>query len=275
MQNLLQLILRYSTLFSFLILEFLAFFMVVQYNQKQNKIFASSSSKIVGDLYMRYDRVKDFLGLRNQLNDLKAENASLRSKLDKFLENQDIAYELIDSLKENIKYIPATVISRSDVGKNNTLTLDKGKIDGIMPHMGVITKNGIVGIVRNVSDHFSVVMSIYHSQSKISTVIKSRDINGSLVWEDLDMHYMNLNYVPKFYKEISPGDTLVTSSYSSIFPPGIEIGFIEEISEKEGDNNFVIRVKMKDSFYKINNVYVVDIKDRLEKDILTKEANEQ
>ncbi len=274
MQNLLQLILRYSSVWSFLILEAISFYLVIQFNQKQNSIFLSSASQVSGSIYERYDKITDYLNLKKQVESLKQENSKLRALITNTNDSEFLHSTPLDSLIESSRYIAAGVINKSLIGRNNTITINKGRLHGVEPHMGVINSDGLVGIVRNVSDKYAVVMSVYHSKSRISALIKGKDLHGSLIWENMDNRYMNLKYIPKYYDEVSKGDTIVTSSYSNIFPSNIELGTIEEVREKQDDSNFIIKVKMNHQFHKLDYVYVVDFLDKEEKEELQKELNE-
>ena len=269
MQNLLQLILRFSSVWTFLILEVLSFYIVIQYNQRQGKIFFSSAGRISGELYERYDRVTDYLSLKKQVESLKDENSRLRAQIDNYNTAEYLSALPLDSVVENAQFIPAGIISKSVINRNNTITVNRGRNHGIEPHMGVINSNGIVGIVRNVTDRYAVVMSLFHSKSKISAAVKGRpDVYGSLVWESMDTRYMSLKYIPKYKEEIQLGDTIVTTAYSNIFPQNIELGFIEKIERGQDDPHFQIKVRMKEQLSKLDYVYVVKFLDRAERDFL-------
>ena len=269
MQNLLQLILRFSSVWTFLILEALSFYIVIQYNQRQGKIFFSSASRISGNLYERYDRMTDYFSLKKQVESLKDENSQLRAQLDNYNTAEYLTALPLDSVMDNAKFIPAGIISKSVLNRNNTITINRGRNHGIEPHMGVINSSGIIGIVRNVTDRYAVIMSIFHSKTQISAAVKGReDVYGSLVWESMDTRYMNLKYIPKYKEEIQPGDTIVTTAYSNIFPQQIELGTIEKIERGQDDPHFQIKVKMKEQLSKLDYVYVVKFLDRAERDFL-------
>ena len=264
MQNFLQFLLRNGTLWTFIVLELICLSIVIRYNRTQQQIFASSSSRFLGGIYERYDGFVDYIGLRKDAAELNAEIARLRTVIDEYntlFSQEDLNLDSIETQPE-FDYMAARIISKSVIGANNTLTINKGKQDGIDEHMGVISTNGIVGIVRQVSDHYAVVMSNFHSKSNVSAAIKNRNIHGSLVWEGLDVNYMSLKYIPN-YINVSKGDTITTSGYSHIFPANIQIGLIDEKPEKVGDH-YKIKVLLDSDLEDLEYVYVVKKINRLE-----------
>lgn len=261
MRQLLQLFLRFGGLFLFLILEGLCFYLIVNFNQKQKQIYLSSASDLVGGFYERYENTIDYLNLKDQIKNLMEENARLRRQLPNasYINNQQTdTVQLVkeDTLIQRYEYIPAKVINNSIVSTNNLLTLNKGSKEGVAPHMGVIGREGIVGIIRNVGDHYSSVMSILHSQTRISASIRPSGYFGSLVWKtSRNPQFMQLEAIPKHAK-IEIGDTVQTSGYS-IFPEGIIIGLVEERTIEPGNNFYNIKVKLTNDLAKINHTYIV------------------
>ena len=118
------------------------------------------------------------------------------------------------------------------------------------------TVNGIVGVVRNVSENYASVISLLNTKLGISVKLKKNGYFGSASWSG--MHYTDLsvkeipNHVP-----IMIGDTIITSGYSTIFPEGIFIGTINKFTQKEGSNFYNISVKLSTNFKTLSYVYVV------------------
>lgn len=59
----------------------------------------------------------------------------------------------------------ASVIKNSIQHAKNYLTIDKGTKDGLVQDMGVITSNGVVGIVENTSKNFATVQTLLNELS--------------------------------------------------------------------------------------------------------------
>ena len=127
--------------------------------------------------------------------------------------------------------------------------------------MGVMNKNGLIGIVQNSNTKFSRVLSILNSKSRISARIKNKGYFGNLIWKNLDVERMELEAIPT-HASIAIGDTIVTSGYSTMFPQGIQIGTIETFTTKKGASNYSITVKLNNDLSKSQRVFIIDNKSQ-------------
>ena len=137
------------------------------------------------------------------------------------------------------------------------MTLNRGKSHGIKSNTGVITNNGIVGVVQKVSKNYAGVMSILHHNTRISAKLKSSDYFGSLVWKKNDARYMYLDAIPK-HAELEKGDTIITSGFSTMFPEGIMIGTVSKAKIIDGSNFYEIKVRLSSDMNNLNHVFVVN-----------------
>jgi rod shape-determining protein MreC len=122
--------------------------------------------------------------------------------------------------------------------------------------MAVVSPNGIVGIVNGVSSNFSYVMSLLHSETKISAKLKKNNATGSVSWEGGSYKSGMLADIPSHIL-IKTGDTVITSGFSLDFPEGIIIGNIASYTLNPGDNFYKIKINFSTDFNKLDNVYVV------------------
>lgn len=264
MNNLLLFIIRYSAFLLFLFLELIAIVLIVKYNDDQRSIFLNSSSIISGKLYNVADKAYEYNNLRTVADSLAQENARLKAELyntQRTLEYLPSDDQPIDScLLEPFNLIHARVINNSINQRNNHFTIDRGAIDSIRPGMGVISPNGIAGIVDQVGERYSTAISILHSAARISASIRRNQYFGSLVWKEIDPEHMILEAVPR-QADIVKGDTVVTSGYSFIYPKGIFIGTIADFWSEGGSNYYTIKVKLHEDIARLDRVYVVDYKE--------------
>lgn len=258
LQNLLELIIRSTTVLLFLILEGICFYLVIQYDQKAGSLFFSSANRVSGSLYRRYDKVTDYWRLNDQIEDLADENANLRKLLDHSIYNisPSSTPKINDSLLQKFVYTPANVVSKTVVGTKNYLTIDKGKEQYIESNSGVISTDGVVGFVRNVGQYHSTIMSILHVNSRVSAAIKHRSAHGSLRWYGGQTKYMNLEGIP-IHEDVEIGDTIITSGYSNKFPPGIIIGKIIEKTIPEGEIDLSLKVELAYDYFENERVTIV------------------
>lgn len=264
MRNLILFLTRNYYILLFLFLETLSVFLVIQNNHFQRAQFINSSNVISGNIYETYSGITDYFGLREQNKILAEENIRLRNQLGRPLNQKTaFAFTIKDSLhKQQYIYLIAKVVNNSTNRRKNYLTLNAGSKQGVRSEMAVICGNGIVGIVRDVSDNFSSVMSVLHENSRIPVTIKKFGENSILVWDGKDEWHGKMERIPS-HLEISKGDSIVTSSYSSIFPEGIMVGTIEGFEKVAGNTFFDVSVKLSTNF---SRLYYVNVVNNLMKD---------
>ena len=251
MYNLLVLLKKYSTTILFVLLELLCIILIVNSLPYQNRKMVSVSNRIAGRWYRTTSNWSDYLHLKTQ-NDMLAEhNAVLMNQLENVSATTD---SLI--INEMYTFVPAHVIKNTIYETNNYIVIDKGKIDGIEPDMGVICDNGVVGKVVNVSNHFASIMSLLNSYSVVSCRFIDNQYIANVIWDNHNYRYGKVKDIPS-HLNINKGDTLVTSGYSSMFPPDIMMGTIEEYDYDENEMFSSAKMKFSTNFSTLRHVYVV------------------
>ncbi|MBI4947595.1 MAG: rod shape-determining protein MreC [Bacteroidetes bacterium] len=259
MRNLILFLTRNYYIILFLLLETFSVFLVIQNNHFQRSHFLNSSNAISGNLYETYSEITDYFWLKETNRKLAEEINSLRNKLE-----QSSSYKsndttvVLDSLhKQQYVYINAKVVNNSTNRKKNYLTLNAGLKQGVKTEMAVISPNGIVGIVRDVSDNFCSVMSLLHENMRIPVTIKKFGENSILTWNGTDEWHAQMERIDS-HLLIVKGDTIVTSSYSSIFPEGIKVGTIESFEKITGNTFYNVSIKLSTDFSRLLYVNVVE-----------------
>lgn len=264
MKNLINFLIHHSGLLLFIILEAISFIMMINSQEYQKSVFLSSSNAVVATLYNWTNSVGEFFKLRNTNNQLSSENTDLKNQIID-LQNKLNAFKpsLTDSLnfklspENEYRFISAKVINNSTDKFQNYLTLNKGSKDGIKPDMGVVSSEGVVGIIKSVSPRFSVVIPILNPKIQISCKFKRTDYTGSLVWNGEDYRYANLMDIAR-HVDIRLGDTIVTSGFTRTFPEGIPVGIVEDYNIKESDAYYNIKVKLAVNFRTLTYVNVIN-----------------
>ena len=267
-------LLRYGNFFLFIILEIFALYLVTQ-NKKQNEIYQSSANLVVGFFYKNFSTVKKYLSIQELADSLARENAELKTQLEtsKYvaIQQRGIVFFPLDTstirpdtaqkkdVIQKFNYIAAEVTKNSISRQDNYMTINRGSNDGIKQNMGVISPDGIVGIVTNVTPHYAQVMSILSKRSSISAMIKRNRFFGSLVWRDNNPRQMTLESIEK-YAEIVKGDSIMTSGFSDIFPGEIRIGRVADFRIVNGSNFYTIDVDLWADFSNLRYVYVIENK---------------
>ncbi|WP_432708177.1 rod shape-determining protein MreC [Pedobacter sp.] len=260
MRNLWIFINRYNAFFFLIIFLITGIVLTVRNNAYQRSVTINSTNHLVGNAYEKLNVFKNYMNLGHVNDSLAYENAQLYSQLLK-MRNIDSAKNVTvtDTLTEQqYTYLAARVIKNSITLRNNIITINKGIVDGIRPGMAVISpQKGVVGFVRDVSEHLATIQSLLHKDTKISVNIKKNNVLGSLVWgeKNFDHQKAYIKDIPNHFK-INLKDTVVTSGFGS-FPPGIPVGRISNTGVATGDNFLTIGIDLFNDFSTLSYVYVI------------------
>ena len=274
MRNLLIFITKYNAFFLFIIFEVSALIIYIIYNSFQKATFINSTNQVTGNLYARVDHLKDYLSLSEVNDSLARQNARLRNQLKSSFYIDSIAKRKItDTIyKQQYEYIVAKVINNSVNRRSNYITINLGSNAHIEKGMGVICDAGIVGKIINVSQHFAVVQSVLHKDTRFSAMLADHKDIGSFIWgSKIDPHKgllidVSNNAQPKL------GEKVVSSEHS-LFPAGLLYGKVSNLRATEGGSSLNMEVALSVDFSKLQYVYVVV--NKLAKEQLGLEAQEK
>jgi rod shape-determining protein MreC len=157
-------------------------------------------------------------------------------------------------------------------GQENYITLNKGSKDGIEVDMGVISSAGIVGIIIAVSPNYSLVIPVLNSKFHLSCKVKNNDYFGSLVWDGEDPRYAYLQELPR-HVNFEINDTVITSSYSAIFPEGLPVGKVIDSRKQKNDDYTSLKINLFTNFYTLTEVLIVRNIHKEEQQNLQKKVN--
>ena len=263
MRNLLNFLLKYNYCFLFILLELISFVLLFRFNHYQGSVFFTSSNKLAGSVYEAANQVTGYFHLKSINDDLVQKNVELELQMEhlrKALSDVTRDSMSVEQLKKDAlsgyDMYKARVINNSLTHIDNYITIDKGEKDGIRSEMGVVNGNGIVGIVYLTSDNYSVVIPVLNSKSNISCKIKNSDYFGFLKWEGGSSKYAIVKDMPR-HSLFELGDTVVTSGHSAVFPGGIPVGTIEEITDSQDGLSYQLKVKLFTDFARLNDVRVI------------------
>ena len=258
MRNLWIIISKYNAFFLLIIFLVLSLVLLVNNNSYQRASAWNSSNRLIGGSFERVNAIKNYLSLGRTNDSLAFENARLRNDLKSSIFSDSIKQQTVtDTLtQQQYTYIVSKVVNNSIHQSNNYITINRGFKHGIKKGMGVMSAKGIVGIVLNVSEHFSTIQSILHSDTRISASVNGNI--GSLVWGEgnYDPRLAILKDIPN-HVIVKKGNRVVTSGYS-LFPSGIEIGRVTRTGLKGGDSFLNIEIWLSTDFSNLQYVYVIN-----------------
>lgn len=257
MRNLWLFIIRNNAFFLFIIFESAALLLLVQHNRYQQASMINSANHIAGTIYSKADRVSRYLMLGKVNDSLAMENARLRSRLENAFYDTDTARVTVEDTvhSQQYTYIPARVVNNTVIYRNNWLTLNRGAADGVKSGMGVIGPNGIAGIIRDVSAHFSTAYSILHKDVRISVKLDSSQSIGSLVWPGVSPLIASMEDVPTHVR-VTKGEKLVTTGFS-LFPEGTPVGTVTDVKRGGAKSFLEIDVELATHFQQLQYAYIV------------------
>lgn len=277
MRNLLNFLLKYNYWLLFILLEVICFVLLFRFNNYQQSVFFTSANVVAGKVYEVSGGISSYFHLKSVNEDLLDRNMALEQQITN-LENRLKDYRIDSITMNSIRYLEqadykifkAHVIRNSLNQADNYITLDKGSSSGIRPEMGVVDANGVVGIVYKTSPHYSTVIPLLNSKSSISCKIVGSEYFGYLKWEYGDSRYAYLKDLPR-HAEFNLGDTVVTSGYSTVFPAGIMVGTVDDMSDSHDGLSYLLKIKLATDFGKVSNVRVIARTGQEEQKMLEKE----
>ncbi|WP_068595777.1 rod shape-determining protein MreC [Vaginella massiliensis] len=244
----------------FLCLQIIASILIFRYNVYHEVVLGKASTNIGGAIDQHTSKISRFFNLPTHNRALQEENAILRERLYALgvKDAKTGVFQRLDSVQyhQTYSFIPTDVINNTIVHSHNFLTINRGKNDGVQVGDGIISQNGVVGIVTRVTDHYARALSILNTNTKINARLKGSEYFGTMVWDGKDPRYTYLTEIPK-YVDVKVGDTIETDGKSPVFPEGILIGSVasKTIDNVSGDLN--IKIKLKENFANIKYAYVV------------------
>ena len=273
MRNLIEFLAKHHHWFVFILLEAISFTLLFRYNSYQNSVWFSSANVVTGKVYEWSSQLEKFFSLTTVNQHLTQRNLALEQKVVELSEKltavtKDSSYVKADVTQQlsQFKQIPAKVVSNSLKDANNLMTIDKGSADGVRKDMGVVSGTGVVGIVYLVSSHYAVVIPLLNTKSNVSCKIENRDYFGFLNWREGSTDQAFLDDIPR-HARFKLHENIVTSGYSSVFPPGILVGKILHVYNSPDGASYRLCVQLATDFSTLRDVSVIDntlMKERIE-----------
>ncbi len=278
MSQLFGLLYKARNFFLFLFLEIISLILVRKNNVHWDVSFFNTTNSFAAKTLEVTHNTKEYLYLKKVNETLSEENTELRKKLTflQQLQGRPDSFYTTDSIYSGrFNFWAAKVINSTTGLTDNYLTLNKGKLDGILPGMGVISSKGVIGQVMSCSDHYSRVYSILHSDFTVSSEVLNKDLTkleqtalGLCNWSGSSHRVIQMNTVDKF-KPVHVGDSVVTSEQNLIFPSKIMVGKVKKVVDDNKEAFHKIDVELSTDFTGLTYVYVVENK------LITEEENIQ
>ena len=269
MRNIILFFRKNYVFFLFLFLEVVSLILFFNFNTYQNAFSYRGTNRIAGAVNNTVNRISEYFYLKQTNRILSEEIAIIRARMPEaiYISDTNAHYRGDTILQNEYRFINAKVISNTTRHRNNYLMINKGEMHGIHPHMGVVVGNKIVGQVVSVSRHFSWILSVLHKDSKISAKFKKNNQLVNVEWPGGNYRIGMVKEIPK-HIAVLPGDTIITSGNSEVFPGGILIGVIAEVKEQSDENFNIATIRFLTDFNGLGYIEVVVDLFRQEKENL-------
>ncbi len=258
MQQIIKFFIRNQNFLLFLLLLIISLTLTIQSHSYHKSKFIHSANWLSGSIYKISNDVSSYFSLKEQNNLLIEENKKLRTLLFNTKPKSEAVFSSDSSASTyNYKMYTARVIKNSFAHPKNYLTINLGENDGIKQDMGVITSNGMVGIVENTSSNFATVQSVLNKQSKINAKLQKSGHFGTLTWNTKKPNVVQLLDIPQL-AAVKIGDSVITGGMSAIFPEGIAIGVVKKYELDSSKNYYVIDVELFNDMTRLQYVYIIE-----------------
>ena len=254
MYNLRRFIIKHHFFILFILLEVISVLLLANSQRFHRNRMVNTTNDVVGKIYEWGSEIGNYFRLNKANEQLAEENAMLRQRLS-IVYDTTCSYDIRqgDTL---YKYIPAQVVNNSTTQANNYIIINKGANDGIERDMSVISTDGVVGVVTDVSRHYASIMSLLHSKSVVGVRIKESQELASVKWETNNYRYGMVEDIPTHIL-LQKGDTILTSSHSYIFPEDLMVGTVEEFYPTAVDALNKAKIRFATDFATLRHVYVI------------------
>ncbi|MCF0194960.1 MAG: rod shape-determining protein MreC [Bacteroidaceae bacterium] len=264
MKALFDFILRYYYWALFAFLEIVSVHMLLRWADYQRSLWFATTTELVGAVREVESACLQYVSLRERNAVLAQRNVVLEERVEALQAElvrltHDSTYAERAMMKvatDSARLLPARIIDASIARRDNFMVIDRGEHDGVSTEMGVVSGNGVVGIVYSTSPHFSVVMPVLHSKSSISCRLRGANYFGYLHWDGGDPLTAVVDDIP-LHAEIKRGDVVETSGYSAVFPAGLFVGRVAEVVHSDDGLSYTLRVRLGVDFGCLRDVMVV------------------
>ena len=220
----------------------------------------TGSNRIAGGVHGFFSGIRRYFTLGRENRILLDRIATLEEQLAGYRAAGDslLFARYMEADKGPYRLVTARAISNSVNRSRNFITLDKGRRDGVVPDMAVLSADGaMVGYVATCSDRYAVAVSALNTSFRASGKIAGSDYFGSIHWDGTDRNTVTMTELSK-YASPEPGDEVVSTGYSLYFPADVPIGRVESAELNENKTSYTVRIRLAADMTALGDVILVE-----------------
>jgi rod shape-determining protein MreC len=269
--------LRFFLLFGCL-LTVILILIISMADRKEFTVLHKFGLEVIGPFQTAISKVSNYSGsIRQKYVDLlsvREENEQLRQEL---LQYRTANIEYREALATNVRLqkllelkesLPPPTLTAEIVGKDpslwfRTLTINRGSSDGVQKGMPVVTVEGVVGQILTSSPNYSKVLLATDPNSAVDVITQKTRVHG--IVKGLGRDAFGLNYVLKS-AVVEKGDFVLTSGLGGVFPKGLMVGSVLEITNSRRGMFQKIEIEPAVDFSQLEHLIIIMKKDSLTED---------
>ena len=256
--------------FSFLVLVSVT--LLTQNDNEQVRRIRSLAVGMVGALQGTIASVPNIFALQRENEFLRRMNVNLADEVNQLrearLENMRLRSMIALKESSHTSLVAGKVIAKNLNLLRNTITMNIGEQEGVVPGMPIVTGEGLVGRVIAVSGGYAVGEVMLNVDFRASAKVQRSRVDGIVAW---DGRTLMLKNIAKSL-DVRPGDAVVTSEYSNVFPSNVKIGVVGSVTEVPGSLFKRVEIVPAVDFVKLEEAFVVQFLPNIEKIRLEEKA---
>lgn len=258
MRNLIAFLKRFQIFLIFAALQVIALSLYFNFFAFPRSQYLTTASNVAGTVLKVRNDVTKHLNLSETNKSLHRKNKELMERMpETFIRMDNKVVKIDDTVyHQQYEYIMGTVINSTVDKANNYFTINIGSANGVKPGMGVFSDNGVVGVIHNTSEHFSVIKSVLTDNINIDVMIEPIGLFGLLKWDHSDARHGTIAGISNDLR-IKKWSKVYTRGGSGIYPRGILVGRVQNLKAVEGEAFWDVEVLFSEDYRSLQKVYVV------------------
>ena len=266
-----ELLLHFKEYVLFAVLVIFSLMLLVMNNSPQIKQIRTYSTVIMGFVQKQLAFIPRYFYLKSENDLLRDINMKLADEVNKLrearLENLRLQRLLEMKQQSSFKLVAAKVAGKNFNLYRNNITLNVGSVNGILPRMPVVNDRGLIGIIRETTEHYCIVTTMQNIDFRASVKVQRSRVDGIIAWDGTNLILRNVSKT----SDVKIGDVIFTSEYSRTFPPNIRIGIVSSVQDESGSLFKKVVVTSSIDFIRLEEVFVItkvpdDERAKLEKE---------